>query len=163
MNTAFIDGQNLYLGSRETGRAIDHKKLRTYLKDKYKVDEAYYFLGFINEDHQELYHNLQKAGFILSFREHSSALLGHKKGNVDCDIVFSIMKKLYENNLTGNVILISGDGDDKKLVDYLVKINRFTKILFPNKKFASSLYKRLGSEYYDYLDNTSIQTKICRI
>ncbi len=163
MNSAFVDGQNLHLGSRETGCAIDHKKFRTYLRDKYKVDEAYYFLGFINEDHQELYDNLQKAGFILSFREHSSALLGQKKGNVDCDIVFSIMKRLYENNLKGDVVLVSGDGDYKKLVDYLVKIKRFSKILFPNKKFASSLYKKLGSEYYDYLDNTSIQAKICRI
>ena len=70
------------------------------------------------------------------------------------------MKKLYENNLTGNVLLVSGDGDYKKLVDYLLKQNRFLKILLPNKKFASSLYKRLGSEYYDYLDNISIQAKI---
>ncbi len=162
MNTAFIDGQNLYLGSRETGCTIDHKKFRVYLRDKYQVDEAYYFLGFINEDQQELYDNLQKAGFILSFREHSSALLGHKKGNVDCDIVFSIMKKLFENNLNGNVVLISGDGDYKKLVDYLVKMKRFCKILFPNRKFASSLYKKLGSEYYDNLDNPAIQTKICK-
>ncbi len=99
MNTAFIDGQNLYLGSRESGWSIDHKKFRVYLKDKYNIGEAYYFLGFINEDYQELYQNLQKSGFILSFREHSSALLGQKKGNVDSDIVFSIMRKLYENNL----------------------------------------------------------------
>ncbi len=162
MNSVFIDGQNLHLGTKETGRAIDHTKFRIYLRDKYKVHEAYYFLGVVNEENQELYTGLQKAGFILCFREHTSTLLGHKKGNVDCDIVFTIMRKLYETDMIGNVILVSGDGDYKKLVDYLVKINRFTKILFPNKKFASSLYKRLGSEYYDHLDNPSIQKKICR-
>ena len=67
-HSAFIDGQNLHLGSLESGCAIDHKKFRIYLRDKYSVTEAYYFLGFINESQQDLYDNLQKAGFILSFR-----------------------------------------------------------------------------------------------
>ncbi|KKU15279.1 MAG: hypothetical protein UX22_C0010G0005 [Candidatus Jorgensenbacteria bacterium GW2011_GWA2_45_9] len=40
----------------------------------------------------------------------------------------------------------------------MVKKNKFEKILFPNKEFASSLYKKLGSEFYDYLDN--IKTRI---
>jgi uncharacterized LabA/DUF88 family protein len=145
MNTAFIDGQNLHLGTREAGFIIDHKKFRTYLRDKYHVEEAYYFLGFVRDEQHELYDKLQKVGFILSFRDHSSLLLGKKKGNVDCDIVFSVMKRLYEDTLTGNVVVVSGDGDYKKLVDYLVKIQRFEKVLFPNKKYASSLYKHLGS------------------
>lgn len=38
-------------------------------------------------------------------------------------------------------VLVSGDGDYKKVVDYLVKKGIFEKILFPNKKFASSLIK----------------------
>lgn len=162
-NSAFIDGQNLHLGSLESGCSIDHVKFRTYLRDKYKVTEAYYFLGFVNDKEQGLYENLQRAGFILSFREHSSALMGKKKGNVDCDIVFSIMRKLLESDLVGNVILVSGDGDYKKLVDYLVKKEKLEKILFPNHKFASSLYKKLGSEYYDYLDKEAIKAKICQI
>src|SRR4051812_3281837 len=95
-NVAFIDGQNLNLGTRECTPpwSIDHKKFRTYLKDKYDITEAYYFLGFVSADQQDLYDNLQKAGFILAFREHSSALKGNKKGNVDTDIVFGIMRKL---------------------------------------------------------------------
>lgn len=40
-----------------------------------------------------------------------------------------------------------GDGDYKKLVDYLVKRNVFKKLLFPNKKFASSLYKKTNSYF----------------
>jgi uncharacterized LabA/DUF88 family protein len=160
-NLAFIDGQNLHLGSREHGYSIDHARFRKYLKDKYHVEEAYYFLGFISEDQQDLYNNLQKAGFILSFREHSAALVGKKKGNVDCDIVFEIMKKLVLQEQFNKIILVSGDGDYKKLVDFLLKRDKFEKILFPNRKFASSLYKKLGSEYYDYLENADIKAKIC--
>jgi len=159
-NVAFIDGQNLHLGTKEKGWAVNHKRLRTYLRDKYKIDEAYYFLGFVSEGYQDLYDSLQKAGYILSFREHSPALKGKKKGNVDCDIVFSVMKKLVENEPFDKVFIVSGDGDYKKLVDYLIKKEKFGKMLFPNKQFASSLYKSLGGEFFDYLENKDVKAKI---
>ena len=159
-NVAFIDGQNLHLGTKDSGWAIDHKKFRTYLKDKYHVKEAYYFLGFISSDEQDLYDKLQKSGFVLSFREHPAALKGNKKGNVDSDIIFGAMKKLAENEPFGKIFIVSGDGDYKRLVDYLVKRGRFGKMLFPNKKFASSLYKSLGGEYFDYLESPDVRTKI---
>ncbi len=151
---AFIDGQNLHLGTRESGWSIDHKKFRIYLEDKYHIREAYYFLGFVSEAEQDLYANLQKSGFILSFREHSAALKGNKKGNVDSDIIFEIMKKIAENEPFDKVFIISGDGDYKRMVDYLMKKGKFGKMLFPNKRFASSLYKRLGAEHFDFLENT---------
>lgn len=159
-NIAFIDGQNLHLGTKESGWAVNHAKLRVYLKDKYGISEAYYFLGFVSEGNQDLYDSLQKAGFILSFREHSSALRGNKKGNVDCDIVFGIMKKLVENEPFEKVFIVSGDGDYKKLVDFLIKKGRFGKMLFPNRTFASSLYKSLGGEFFDYLEAEGVKAKI---
>lgn len=159
-NIAFVDGQNLHLGTRESGWSIDHAKFRVYLKENYSVTEAYYFLGFISEAEQNLYSNLQKAGFILVFREHPAALKGAKKGNVDCEIIFEAMKKLVENEDFDKIFIISGDGDYKKLVDYLVKKNKFGKMLFPNKQFASSLYKKLGSEYFDYLENIKTYIKL---
>ncbi len=162
-NVAFIDGQNLHLGTKESGWSVDHKKLRIYLRDKYKVDEAYYFLGFVSEGQQDLYDSLQRAGFILSFREHSSALKGNKKGNVDCDIVFGVMKKLVDSEPFEKVFIVSGDGDYKKLVDFLIKKERFGKMLFPNRAFASSLYKSLGSEFYVYLEEKDVKAKIAYI
>ena len=162
-NVAFIDGQNLHLGTKEKGWFVNHARLRVYLRDKYKVGEAYYFLGFVSEEVQELYDNLQKAGFILSFREHSATLKGKKKGNVDCDIVFGIMKKLVENEPFEKVYIVSGDGDYKKLVDFLIKKGRFGKMLFPNQEFASSLYKSLGSEFYANLGDKDVRKKIAHI
>jgi uncharacterized LabA/DUF88 family protein len=79
--------------------------------------------------------------------------MAKKKGNVDTDIVFEVMKNLIDNKDFNKIVLVSGDGDYKKLVDYLIGKNKFKKILFPNKKFASSLYKGLGSEFFDYLEN----------
>jgi len=159
-NIAFVDGQNLHLGTKESGWSVDHKKFRTYLSDKYHISEAYYFLGFSSGDEQDLYDSLQKAGFILSFREHSAALRGNKKGNVDCDIIFSAMRKIAEQEPFGSIFIVSGDGDYKKLVDYLVKKGKFGKMLFPNKKFASSLYKSFGGEFFDYLESKDVRAKI---
>ncbi len=159
-NIAFIYGQNLHLGTKECGWSINHKRFRTYLLDKYNVQEAYYFLGFLSEDEQGLYDRLQKAGFIISFREHSAALKGTKNDNVDSDIVFAVMRKLVENEPFNKVFLVSGDGDYKRLVDYLVKKGKFGKILFPNRKFASSLYNSLGGEYFDYLESKDVRAKI---
>ncbi len=159
-NLAFIDGQNLHLGTTGNGWKVDHKKFRTYLKDKYHVTEAYYVMGFVSEEQQELYKHLQRAGFIVLFKEHSAALKGAKKGNVDTDIVFEVMKMLLERRDFQKILLVSGDGDYKKLVDFLIKKGVFKKLLFPNKKFASSLYLKLGSEYFDYLESKDVRAKI---
>jgi len=154
-NIAFIDGQNLYLGTTKSERSwiVDLNKFRIYLDKKYKVEKAYYFLGCVNEEFQDLYDEIQEAGFILKFREHNTIMLGKKKGNVDSDIIFNIMKKLYQKEDFDKIILVSGDGDYKMLVDFLIGENKFKKILFPNKKFASSLYKKITRVYYDYLEN----------
>ncbi|MBU0579372.1 NYN domain-containing protein [Patescibacteria group bacterium] len=100
---------------------------------------------------QPLYEIIQEAGFILQFRKHNSAMKGKKKGNVDSDIIFDVMHKLYKKENFNKILLISGDGDYKMLVDFLIKENKFKKILFPNTKYASSLYKDISRQYFDNL------------
>ena len=162
-NIAFVDGQNLYMNTAKkeiNPWVINLARFRIYLEKKYNVDKAYYFLGYVQDTNQELYEEIQKAGFVLLFRQHNPAMIGKKKGNVDSDIIFHVMKKMYKKEEFGKVILVSGDGDYKLLVDFLVEENRFGKMLFPDKQYASSLYKQLGSEYFDYLENKDIRDKI---
>lgn len=162
MNQAFLDGQNLYMATAKSTDpwSIDFYKLRRYLKEKYKVETAYFFLGYTINDLESLYTKIQEAGFILIFREHNSKMLSNKKGNVDSDIIFHVMKRLFKNELTGKVVLISNDGDYRQLVDFLIDENKFLKILHPSKAYASSLYKKLGSEYYDFLDRPDIKRRL---
>ena len=162
-NFAFIDGQNLYMGTAKSLKKswkINLKKFRIYLRSKYKVSRAYYFLGYIDEDYQNLYSVIQEAGFILIFKKHKLVMLGKKKGNVDSDIIFVIMKKMYKKEPFDKIVLVSGDGDYKMLVDFLIEERKFKKILFPNKQFASSLYRKLAPVYFDYLDNEGVKRKI---
>lgn len=41
---AFIDGQNLHLGTTSENWKVDFKKFRVYLKEKFHIEEAYIFL-----------------------------------------------------------------------------------------------------------------------
>ena len=162
-NVAFIDGQNLHMGTakRDTDPwKVDLARLRVYLREKYKADEAYYLLGYVQDSNQDLYENIQKAGFVLIFRAHNPAMAGTKKGNVDSDLIFHVMKKLYKKDNFEKVVLISGDGDYKLLVDFLIEEGRFEKILFPDRKRASSLYKKISTRYCADLDSPGVRSKI---
>lgn len=163
-NIAYIDGQNLFMGTTRSAQPwrVDLHRLRIYLSDLYQVDRAYYYLGYVQENdvYENLYEEIQAAGFILVFRQHNASMLGTKKGNVDSDIIFSIMKRIYKNETFDQVILISGDGDYKMLVDFLIEENRFRKILFPDGARASSLYKQITRQYFDDLGKPDIRRKI---
>lgn len=157
-NYAFIDWQNLY---KWLNWQLSYKRFRVYLKDKYKVEKAYYFLGF-REKENSLYIALQEAGFILIFNSKWEHLESAKKGNVDTNIVFNAMKKYFEADFD-KIVLISWDWDYKMMVDYFIEKNKFHKVLSPNFKFASSLYKHswnLDSKYFAILDTPDVRVKI---
>ena len=156
-NYAFIDGQNLHLGTAKSEIdpwMIDLAKFKIYLKDKYNISRIYYFLWYVHDDNTTLYTRLQELWYIVVFKKQIFEMKSTKKWNIDSDLIFRVMEKLIDEPAEfSKILLVSGDGDFKILVDYLIKKDRFLKILLPNKKFASSLYKQLGSEYYDYLTN----------
>lgn len=52
LNFAYIDGTNLHKGIRELGWKLDYKRFRIFLRDKYRVEKAYIFLGFVAKNSQ---------------------------------------------------------------------------------------------------------------
>ena len=87
-------------------------------------------------------------------------MLGKKKGNVDSDLILYVMKKLYYREDFNKVVLVSGDGDYKQLVDFLITEGRLKKVLFPDRERASSLYKKLGAPFFTALDDKDVRRKI---
>ena len=146
-NIAFIDAQNLHLWTNSENWKINFKRFRIYLRDKFKVNESYFFLWFLDEEQQNLYKNVQKAWFIVEFREHTSHMKWKKKWNVDVDIVFEVMRRLKDEKDFDKIVLVTGDWDYIKMVNYLIKNNFFKKILFPNKQY-SSLYNKIKKDYW---------------
>lgn len=162
-NFAFVDGQNVYLGATKHPDApweIDLVRFRVYLERKYGVTRAYYYLGYVSEDLNDLYEEIQTAGFVLKFREHSPAMMSVKKGNVDTEIVFDVMRLLYRRENFGKVVLVSGDGDYYRMVQFLLEENKLEKVLFPNGARASSLYRKITRRHFDDLSKQELRQKI---
>ena len=127
-NIVFIDGQNLYFRTLENNWKIDYKKFSIYLKEKYSVSTIYYFIGYKSEKFENLYLKLESADFTIIFKEHNEKLFSQKKGNIDTDMVFEIMKTLVDNIDFDKILIVSSDGDYKKIVDYLILKKRFLNL-----------------------------------
>ena len=162
-NYTYIDGQNLKHNTSfgQPAWEIDLRKLRLYLQRKYQVAIAYYFVGAFLPENAKLYKSLARYGYQVIFRKHGKNTLSKKKGNVDTDIVFSIMRDLIENPSLAQVILVSGDGDYWRVVDYLIQKQRLAKLLAPNRHHTSSLYSRyIPDRYISYLDDPMVKRRL---
>jgi uncharacterized LabA/DUF88 family protein len=155
---AFIDAQNLIKGTRSATRPwkIDLHKFRIFLQEKYHVTKAFYFIGVYNRELTDLYSFLEKAGYKVVFREHNQRLLSKKKGNVDTDIVFMVMDLIFRKKEKVKVVLVTGDGDYKKMVNRLISEKKFRVLMFPNKNW-SAIYNKLPAQYKIRLYNREIR------
>ena len=137
---AYIDASNLKFGIEQSGWNLDYKSFRSWLRDKLGVSRAVLFMGLIPNNF-ELYNYLQSIGYDISFRPTIIGKDGRTKGNVDGELILTIAKDFYENNL-GDVVLVSGDGDYHCIVEFLKEKNIPIQIVSPNLKYLSLLLKR---------------------
>lgn len=154
-NYAFIDSQNLNLGTQRMGWKLDWRKFRQYLKDKHGVTKAYTFIGYMSE-HEAMYEYMHELGYLVvlkptvdvsvpndalqnTVKPSSDSETKEKtvvKGNVDAELVLYAMKELpnYEK-----AIIVSGDGDFFGLAEYLDEQGKLKQILAPNWQYSSLL------------------------
>jgi uncharacterized LabA/DUF88 family protein len=152
-NYAYIDSQNLNLSTQFLGWKLDFKRFRIYLKEKYKVEIAYLFIGYIPEN-QDLYDFLQKIGYILKFKPVLKNNDGKHKGNVDGDLVLQAVIDCYEDNFE-QAIIITSDGDFYSLVKFLYGRGRLSTVMSPYKETCSTLLKKTAKEKIIFIDNLS--------
>jgi len=153
-NFAFIDGQNLNLGIQSLGWKLDFYRFRKYLTEKYHVEVAYYFIGYV-PGNQQLYSELQKAGYVLIFKPTIPGENGNIKGNIDADLVLQAMIDLQNYN---QAIIISSDGDFYSLVKYLYQNKKLYVVISPYVKTCSSLLKKEAKEKIVFM--TNLQKKL---
>jgi len=148
-NYAFIDSQNLNLGVQSMGWKLDWRKLRVYLKEKYDVEIAYLFIGYLPEN-QSLYSSLQKAGYVLMFKPILPDVDGGVKGNVDADLV---LRAMIDYQRYHKAVIVSSDGDFYSLVKYLYENVKLEKVISPYVKTCSVLLKKTAKERIVFMDN----------
>lgn len=148
-NYAFIDSQNLNLSIQSLGWNLDWARFRVYLKEKYGVEVAYLFLGYI-EANTDMYTSLQKAGYVLIFKPTFENRDGEVKGNCDAELVLQAMidKDQYER-----AVIVSGDGDFASLVNYMYSQSKLEAVIVPNQYKYSALLKKAAREKIYYLNN----------
>lgn len=150
-NFAFIDSNNLYQGLTKdifknnkklySGWRLDYRKFRVYLKDKYMVDKAFLFIGFM-QSNLNMYRKFKEYGYICIFKPTLELENEKIKGNVDAELV---LHSMIEYNNYDKALIISGDGDFYCLASYFIGVKKLKKILAPNKYNYSCLLNRLSS------------------
>lgn len=159
-NYAFIDSQNLNVGTQKFGWKMDWQKFRKFLADKYGVTKAYMFIGYVPE-FEPLYEQLHEAGYMIVLKptydmtkpqpdtgapESKEKDEDKKpvKGNIDADLVLWAMKEMSNYD---KMVLVSGDGDFFSLVEYMESKKRLHKILTPSFQFS-----QLFNQYETYIE-----------
>ena len=151
-NYAFIDSQNLNLGTQRMGWKLDWRKFRQYLRDKHNVSTAYMFIGYMSEN-EALYEYMHELGFLVVLKptidvsapsqkeSKDDKNKGEKdkpivKGNVDAELVLYAMKEMPNYD---KAIIVSGDGDFYSVAEYLEEQGKLEHILTPNWKYSTLL------------------------
>lgn len=149
---AFIDSQNLNLGTQKVGFKMDWRKFRKYLADKYNVTHAFMFIGYMAEN-ESLYELMHELGFLVALKptlevtapvandggESNGGKPEDKpvvKGNIDADLVLYAMKELPNYD---KAIIVSGDGDFLSLIEYLDEQGKLLHVMTPNWQYSSLL------------------------
>jgi uncharacterized LabA/DUF88 family protein len=148
-NYAFIDSQNVNLEIRRLGWILDFKKFRIYLKEKYGINKAYIFIGYIKEN-KRLYENLLSFGYILIFKTVVRNKDGTIKGNCDAELVLHTMTE-YQNY--EKTLIISGDGDFACLIEYLRKRDKLLYAMIPNSYSYSFLLDEAAKGQIVHMNN----------
>lgn len=148
---AFIDSQNLNLGTQRMGWKMDWRKFRQFLRKEYSVNKAYMFIGYMSEN-ESLYEYMHSLGYLVVLKptleihnihtegkEDDAAKEADKgtvKGNVDTEIVLTALKELPNYS---KAIVVSGDGDFYSLIEYLLSKQKLAWVMTPNWQYSTLL------------------------
>jgi uncharacterized LabA/DUF88 family protein len=150
-NYAYIDWANLDKGVASLGWPLDYVRFRVWLTEKYHVDKAYLFIGFISRYYYR-YKYLEKIGFILVFKEVVYDALGKAKGNCDADLVLHATKDVFEGK-NDKSIIVSSDGDYTSLINFLQERDKLLVVLSPHTKETHSILLKRTNTPVTYLND----------
>lgn len=152
---AFIDSQNLNIGTQKFGWKMNWVRFRKFLAEKYNVEKAFMFIGYIPEN-ADLYEKMHEAGYMVVLKPTFDVTRAREeqkedekedarpvKGNIDADLVLWAMKELSNYQ---KAIIVSGDGDFYSLVEYLESKGRLLHVMTP-----SAHYSQLYNAYDKYI------------
>jgi uncharacterized LabA/DUF88 family protein len=163
----FIDGANLYQAAKALGFDIDYKRLLQTLASDCRFVRAYYYTALLDEQEyspiRPLVDWLDYNGYTMvtkPLKEFTQSTGRRKfKGNMDVEITVDVME--MSANID-HVVLISGDGDFRRLVEAVqrrgVRVTVISTIRTQPPMVADEL--RRQADYF--LDLSELQGRVAR-
>jgi len=118
----FIDGANLYAAARALGFDIDHRRLLQVFADKGHLVRAFYYTALVEDQEyspiRPLVDWLDYNGYTMVTKPTKEFIdsQGRRKikGNMDIELAIDVLEMAEHLD---HVILFSGDGDFRRLVE----------------------------------------------
>ena len=148
----FIDTQNMYYSARYLfKRKVDFKHIVEDATSGRRLIRAMaYVIRTKGEEGRPFFDALEKAGIELREKDLIEYASGHKKGDWDVGIAVDAIQMSEKLDV---VVLLSGDGDYKPLVEYLKNARGCRVEAMAFGKSTSRLLKEAVDEFIDLDDN----------
>jgi uncharacterized LabA/DUF88 family protein len=146
---AYIDGTNLHLSTVNMGWKLGQRRFRQFLKDKYGVTIAYYFIGYV-EKYKNIHDNLRRNGFTLITFIPTIKPNGEIKGNCDANLVTKAMIDFAEYD---KAVIVASDGDYEDLVKHLKNKNKLERVIACSRGGCARKLQRAAGSLIDYMDD----------
>ena len=150
----FIDVQNMYYSARNLYNAKVNfaKILKIAAADRKLIRAFAYVIKADVKDESNFFEALEKLGIEIRAKDLQTFHGGNKKGDWDVGIAMDIMRMASKLD---TVVLISGDGDFKELLEHVKALGCRTEVIAFGKS-ASSKIKEVAEMFTD-LDKNSKQ------
>ena len=163
----FIDGANLYATTKSLGFDIDYKRLLAEFESRGFLLRARYYTAVIEDQEysaiRPLLDWLSYNGFILVTKPTKEYVdqAGYRKikGNMDVEIAVDAMEL---SNKIDEMILVSGDGDFRSLVEAMQRRGVRVTVISSISTHPPILSDDLRRQADEFIDITTLQDKIGR-
>jgi uncharacterized LabA/DUF88 family protein len=163
----FIDGANLYATSKALGFDIDYKQLLVYFQERGYLLRAYYYTALIEDQEyssiRPLIDWLDYNGYRVvtkPAKEYTDSTGRRKiKGNMDIELAIDAMEL---SDTVDHMVLFSGDGDFRKLVEALQRRGRKITVISTVSSQPPMIADDLRRQADHFVDLQSLKSEIGR-
>ena len=147
----FVDVQNLYYSARNiyNARVNFNEVLKAAVAGRKLIRAIAYVVQADMPEEHTFFEALEKAGFEVKRKELQTYAGGNQKADWDVGIAMDIIKLMNKLDV---VVLASGDGDFKPLLEYLQMTGQLTETVAFGKSCSSKI-KELTDHFLDLHDN----------
>src|SRR5438477_8061581 len=163
----FIDGANLYSAARGLAFDIDYKRLLDLFRSKGRLIRAFYYTALVEDQEyspiRPLVDWLDYNGYTMvtkPTKEFTDAMGRRKlKGNMDIELAIDVLEMAEHLD---HVILFSGDGDFRRLVEAVQRKGLRVSVVSTLKSSPPMVADELRRQADDFIELSELALLIAR-